>query len=131
MLILTSLMLNSKLKTFFGSLAISGLSLIAPTPALATTCTDASFYGRGDGFAWQTTANGEAMNPNAMTTAHRSLPFGTRLRVTNPNNGRSVVVRVNDRGPFVGGRGLDLSYGAFIRIASASQGVARVCFTRL
>lgn len=71
------------------------------------------------------------MNPKAMTTAHRSLPFGTRLRVTNSTNGKSVIVSVNDRGPFVGGRVLDLSYGAFAMIAAPSTGVTNVCYTRL
>jgi rare lipoprotein A len=56
------------------------------------------------------------------------LPFGTKLKVTNQANGKSVVVRVNDRGPFVGGRDLDLSYGAFVAIASPGQGVANVCY---
>lgn len=73
-------------------------------------------------------ANGAPMDPAAMITAHRFLPFGTRLRVVNQNNGRSVVVRVTDRGPFAGGRVLDLSHGAFARIASPGQGVARVCY---
>lgn len=95
-------------------------------------CGEASFYGsHGDGFAWQVTASGETFNPNSMTTAHRSLPFGTRLRVTNQSNGRSVVVRVVDRGPFVPGRVLDLSSGAFGRIGSHGAGLANVCFTRL
>ena len=130
--ILFNLMLVTKLKSLLGLAAIAGLSLISPTPSFAASCSGASFYGaHGDGYAWRTTASGEPMNPSAMTTAHRYLPFGTRLRVTNPNNGKSVIVRVNDRGPFVGGRELDLSYGAFTRIASASQGVARVCYSRL
>jgi hypothetical protein len=60
-----------------------------------------------------------------------SLPFGTRLLVTNPANNRSVTVTVTDRGPFIAGRSLDLSYGAFSRIASPGQGVARVCFAKL
>jgi rare lipoprotein A len=71
------------------------------------------------------------MSPEAMTTAHRSLPFGTRLLVTNQNNGKQVVVRVSDRGPFVGGRVLDLSSGAFIRIAPKSSGIASVCYRKL
>ena len=60
----------------------------------------------------QPTANGEKFNPNAMTAAHRSLPFGTRLRVTNLATGRSVTVRVNDRGPYIPGRIVDVSYSA-------------------
>jgi rare lipoprotein A len=77
------------------------------------------------------TANGERFYPWNMTTAHPYLPFGTRLRVTNQNNGKSVIVRVNDRGPFYGGRILDLSTGAFSQIASTSRGVANVCFSKV
>jgi rare lipoprotein A len=58
------------------------------------------------------TANGEHMNPNAMTAAHKSLPMGSRVKVTNKSNGRSVTVRINDRGPYVTGRVIDLSPGA-------------------
>lgn len=67
----------------------------------------ASWYGSG-----HRTASGERFNPNGLTAAHRSLPFGTRVRVTNRSNGRSVVVRINDRGPFVGGRVIDLARGS-------------------
>lgn len=67
----------------------------------------ASWYGSG-----RQTANGERFNPNGLTAAHRTLPFGTHVRVTNHNNGRSVIVRINDRGPFVGGRAIDLARGA-------------------
>ena len=69
----------------------------------------ASVYGNGDGYAWRKTANGERMNPAAMTAAHRSLPFGTRLSVVNQRNGKRVVVRISDRGPFVRGRIIDLT----------------------
>jgi rare lipoprotein A len=62
----------------------------------------------------------------AMTCAHKDYPFGTRLRVTNPDNGKSVVVTVNDRGPFVRGRDLDLSYGAAREIGLIGKGVGRV-----
>jgi len=106
-------------------------SLAAPSHAV-TRCGSSSFYGsHGDNYAWRTTASGEAMNPGAMTTAHRTLPFGTKLLVTNQSNGKSVVVRVNDRGPYAHGRILDLSSGAFGIIASHSSGVANVCYTRL
>ena len=69
----------------------------------------ASVYANGDGHAWSKTANGERVNPNALTAAHKSLPFGTRVTVTNKRNGRSVTVRINDRGPFVRGRVIDLT----------------------
>lgn len=72
----------------------------------------ASMYGKGDGYGGRKTASGERMNPNAMTAAHRTLPFGTQVQVTNRRNGRSVTVRINDRGPFTRGRVIDLSYAA-------------------
>jgi len=67
----------------------------------------ASWY--GPGFYGNRTANGEVYRPGRMTAAHRYLPFGTRVRVTNRYNGRSAIVRINDRGPYVGGRVIDLS----------------------
>ena len=72
--------------------------------------TTASYY--GPGFHGRKTANGERFNKHAMTAAHKSLPFGSRVVVTNLRNNRSVIVRINDRGPFVHGRGIDLSEGA-------------------
>ena|SRR5690349_12315904 len=72
------------------------------------------------------TASGEAFNPNALTAAHRFLKFGTHVRVTNLLNGRSVIVRINDRGPFVGGRIIDLSYGAARAVGIHDSGIARV-----
>jgi len=110
-----------------GIVAVSSLTTL-PAQATSSNCTHASYYGYGDGFDGSRTANGERFDAAAHTTAHRSLPFGTKLLVTNPANGRSVVVRVNDRGPYIAGRGLDLSHGAFVKLASASSGVARVCY---
>jgi rare lipoprotein A len=94
----------------------------APPPGVATkgTC-GASYYDTG-----QRTANGERFNPDGITAAHRTLPFNTRVRVTNRANGKAVVVRINDRGPFAGGRCLDLSRGAFAAISSLSAGVLTV-----
>jgi len=77
------------------------------------------------------TASGERFNKNAMTAAHRTLPFGTKLRVTNKNNGRSVVVRINDRGPFIKGRMLDLSKGAAGQLGFISSGYTAVCVARI
>lgn len=106
-----------------------GLVGVAPHPARATSgCSSASHYGVGDGYHGQRTANGERYNAYGKSVAHRWLPFGTRLEVTNRRNGKSVVVRVNDRGPYVAGRDLDLSYGAFSTIANPSQGVADICY---
>ncbi|MEU8083475.1 septal ring lytic transglycosylase RlpA family protein [Micromonospora sp. NPDC049101] len=81
----------------------------------------ASFYSDG-----QLTANGESFNPGALTAAHKTLPFNTKVRVTNPANGKSVVVRINDRGPFIDGRCLDLSRAAFASIASVDVGALTV-----
>jgi rare lipoprotein A len=75
------------------------------------------------------TASGERCNPNALTAAHRSLPFGTRVRVENLKNGRSVIVRINDRGPFVRGRIIDLTKAAAGRLGIVSSGVAQVRVT--
>ena len=74
------------------------------------------------------TASGERMNPTKLTAAHRSLRFGTKLKVTNSRNGRAVVVRVNDRGPFIRGRVLDLSRAAANQIGMVSSGTAKVCY---
>lgn len=103
-----------------------------PRPSVATSSRSryngqrgqASWY--GPGFHGRRTANGERYNQNAMTAAHRSLPFGTRVRVTNLNNGRSVVVRINDRGPFIRGRVIDLSRAGAGAIGMISSGVAPV-----
>jgi rare lipoprotein A len=81
----------------------------------------ASWYKMG-----KVTANGERFNPNGLTAAHRYLPFGTRVRVTNLRNGRKVVVRINDRGPFIKGRIIDLAYGAARKIGLHRSGTARV-----
>ena len=72
------------------------------------------------------TASGEQMNPSELTAAHRSLPFGTRVLVENLSNGRSVVVRINDRGPFVGGRIIDLSKAAAQSIGMLGTGTVKV-----
>ncbi|MGH6791439.1 MAG: septal ring lytic transglycosylase RlpA family protein [Methyloceanibacter sp.] len=75
------------------------------------------------------TASGEMMNPSELTAAHRSLPFGTKVLVENLNNGRTVVVRINDRGPFIGGRIIDLSKAAAANIGMIDSGVAEVRVT--
>jgi rare lipoprotein A len=86
----------------------------------------ASWY--GPGFAGQRTASGEVFDPGGLTAAHRALPFGTRLLVRNPDTGRSVWVRVNDRGPYAGGRDLDLSQAAAqaIGLAGAGEVIVRI-----
>lgn len=114
----------------FGAAALALFSAL-PASATSRACTAASYYGHGDGFHGQRTANGERFNGYGITTAHRNLPFGTRLKVTNQQNGKTVIVRVTDRGPYIAGRGLDLSYGAFSRIAHPGQGVAQVCYAKI
>lgn len=101
--------------------ALHAQDTIAVVQTLSGT---ASWY--GGKFHGRTTANGETYNQNALTAAHKSLPFGTEVVVTNQNNGKTVVVRINDRGPFVGGRIIDLSHQAAAQIGMLGSGTARV-----
>jgi len=78
------------------------------------------------GFYGNRTANGEVLRPGSLTAAHRTLPFGTRVRVTNLWNGRTAVVRINDRGPFHGARVIDLAHGAANQLGLTASGVAQV-----
>lgn len=94
---------------------------ILPSMAIAQTGT-ASWY--GPGFHGRTTASGERFNQNAMTAAHPTLKFGTMVTVTNNKNGKSVVVKINDRGPFINGRIIDLSKAAAQKIGC--PGICRV-----
>lgn len=108
---------------------ISGKPAPAPTtvalgPVRLRLTGLASWY--GPGFHGNQSASGEVFNQNALTAAHRSLPFGTMVRVTNLDNGRSVVVRINDRGPYSGGRIIDLSAGAAQMVGMMQTGVAPV-----
>ena len=93
---------------------------LAAAPAMAQSGM-ASYYKSG-----KRTANGEPFHPGGMTAAHRTLKFGTRVRVVNLKNGKSVVVRINDRGPFIRGRVIDLAYGAAKVIGLTKSGVAKV-----
>jgi len=100
----------------------------APVPVqprvVAVSKGQASWY--GPGFFGNRTANGEVFRPGSLTAAHRTLPFGTRVRVTNLWNGRAAVVRINDRGPFHGNRIIDLAHGAAGELGLISSGVAKV-----
>nr|WP_245410896.1 septal ring lytic transglycosylase RlpA family protein [Microvirga flavescens] len=89
----------------------------------------ASWY--GPGFHGRRTASGESFNANAMTAAHRTLPFGTRVRVVNEKTGQSVVVRVNDRGPFIRGRIIDLARGPAQALGVTATGTAYVSLHRV
>jgi rare lipoprotein A len=99
-------MAGYSLKTLSFAVALASSSVCIPMIASAQSGI-ASVYNEGSH-----TASGERLVPSAMTAAHRTLPFGTLVRVTNQGNGRSVTVRINDRGPFVKGRVIDLSTGA-------------------
>ncbi|HEY3569515.1 MAG TPA: septal ring lytic transglycosylase RlpA family protein [Thermoanaerobaculia bacterium] len=89
----------------------------------------ASWY--GPHFDGQPTANGETFDMNALTAAHRTLPLGSRVLVHNLENDRRVVVRINDRGPYIQGRDIDLSYGAARQLGMVPDGLARVEITPL
>jgi rare lipoprotein A len=107
------------------ALVAASSSFLAPGSASAQ-CGRASWYA-----LTSRTASGERMNPSAMTAAHRSLPFGTKLKVTNTNNGKAVVVRINDRGPFIRGRVLDLSKAAARQLGFVDSGHTAVCMARV
>jgi len=107
---LIALFSNSSYAGSYGHAGLYGGSLIR-----------ASYYCSG-----HRTASGEHFNPNGFTAAHRSLPFGTRLAVTNPASGRTVVVRINDRGPFVRGVSLDLARGAAFALGMRGTGPVRI-----
>lgn len=89
----------------------------------------ASYYGHNDGFHGKKTANGEIFDKNALTAAHKTLPFGTVLKVTYLKTGKSVNVKINDRGPFIAGRDIDLSYGAAVKLGLVKYGVGKVRVT--
>jgi Lytic transglycolase len=99
------------------------------TAPAGSNSTVASWY--GPGFYGHRTSNGETFNQHQLTAASRTLPLGTYARVTNVENGQSVIVRVNDRGPYVRRRGIDLSEAAAGRLGLVHEGVARVRVTRL
>ena len=87
----------------------------------------ASYY--GEDFHGKLTANGETFDMFGISAAHKTLPFGTVLKISYPPTGRSIDVRVNDRGPFIGGRDIDLSYGAALKLGLVKDGVGKVKVT--
>lgn len=99
---------------------------LSAAPAAAAGCGSASWYA-----LTSKTASGERMNPAAMTAAHRSLPFGSKIRVTNQRNGKSVVVRINDRGPFIRGRVIDLSKAAAQQLGFIRAGHTKICMEKI
>lgn len=116
-------------KTLISKTAITAISatlvLFAPIHAYSAPagCGGASWYA-----LHSKTASGERMNPSKLTAAHRSMAFGTKVKVTNKHNGKSVIVRINDRGPFIRGRVLDLSKAAAQNIGMIQAGAAKVCY---
>jgi len=110
-------------------LLLTVLAVVTPAgEADARECGGASWY--GDRFAGKRTASGVRFNPNDMVAAHRSLPFGSRVRVTDRRSGRSVSVKIVDRGPHVRGRVIDVSKAAARKLGFLGRGTARVCITR-
>lgn len=105
--------------------AAASFVVLGAGPALAQ-CGSASWYA-----LTSRTASGERMNPAAMTAAHRTLPFGTKLVVTNQRNGKSVTVRINDRGPFIKGRVIDLSKAAAHQLGFIQSGHTSICMTKV
>jgi rare lipoprotein A len=118
----------SPLKTVEGK--PSSLAMRQPFQATGAWSVVRTYHGQaswyGPGFHGARTASGERFNQHDLTAAHPSLAFGTKIRVTNQYTGRSVIVRVNDRGPYAGGRIIDLSAGAADAIGLKSSGVASV-----
>lgn len=119
--------LNKRL-ALLAILTISSVSAVSINSAAAS----ASQCGRASWYALTSkTASGERMNPAGLTAAHRTLPLGSKVRVTNQTNGKSLVVRINDRGPFIKGRVLDLSKGAAKHLGFINAGHTKVCYTKI
>jgi len=115
--------------TFRHSVAVVLALVLVPAPVFAGWTGTASWYGHA--LARRRTANGERFDPHALTCAHRTLPFGTRLRLTNLEKGRSVLVRINDRGPWYLDRELDVSLAVARRLGMVTRGVVPLSITRL
>ena len=105
--------------------------LLTTSVAYANQCGTASWYGGKDGLHGKKTASGEIFNTNAMTAAHKTLPLGSIVKVTNPRNHKRITVRINDRGPFAKGRIIDLSRAAADAIGIKKAGVGKVCIERI
>jgi rare lipoprotein A len=123
---LTALVATLTLSTAASATPSVNSTRVESKQLIAQSVGQASYYGNEPGEGGPLTANGERYNSGGLTAAHRTLPFGTRVRVTSPRTGRSVVVRINDRGPFIGGRIIDLSVGAARAIGLTSSGVGTV-----
>ncbi|MDP2782202.1 septal ring lytic transglycosylase RlpA family protein [Devosia sp.] len=111
------------------SIAALAAVMFSVSSAAYAQCGGASWY--GPGFNGKTAASGEIFNENAMTAAHRSLPFGTKVKVTDQRTGSEIEVTINDRGPFVGKRIIDLSKAAATKLGFRNRGVTSVCLSQL
>ena len=126
---------NTGMRNMMTAKTLACATLLSSMAALGTTGAEAGPLSRGKaswygpGFQGRLTANGERFNTNAFTAAHKTLPFGTKVKVTNNKTGRSVVVRINDRGPYAHGRVIDLSKASARAIGIS--GVADITMSRL
>jgi len=117
-------LLKMTTKLFYYVLPLAFAATFSSCGKFITETGKASYY--GDDFNGKKTANGQTFNKNALTAAHKTLPFGTVVKVTNLNNGKTVTVVINDRGPYAKGRIIDLSEKAAANIDMINQGVAQV-----
>jgi rare lipoprotein A len=135
----TAVIILNRVRSRFGVAPVASIEKSSPMASAGRTAKKvamsvlntfqggASWYGgNGDGFHGRKTASGVTFNTYSMMAAHKSLPFGTRVRVTNVSNGKQVVVKIMDRGPFIGGRVIDLSKSAAQLLGMMGTGVARV-----
>jgi rare lipoprotein A len=110
--------------------------VVAALVAVLTSTTGAFASDQCGGASWYSlpgnrTASGDRMNPSAMTAAHKSLPFGTKVRVKDQRTGKSILVTINDRGPFIKGRIIDLSKAAATKLGFRNAGHTKVCIERV
>lgn len=117
------------LRTLSAAAAVAASMAVAASAATEKPRTPPAKCGGASWYALTSkTASGERMNPAKLTAAHKSFGFGTKLRVTNQKNGKSVVVRINDRGPFIKGRVIDVSRAAAGELGMINSGVGRICY---
>lgn len=114
---------------YIGVTALVTGMFLSFTGAAMAQCGGASWY--GPGFHDKTAASGERFNENAMTAAHKTLPFGTVVRVTDQRSGKSIQVKINDRGPYHGSRIIDLSKAAATKLGFRNAGTTKVCIERI
>lgn len=116
-------------RRFLVATAVAAAVLSSGTIAAYAQCGGASWY--GPGFNGKRSASGEIFNENAMTAAHKTLPFGTKLRVVDQRTGKTVTVTINDRGPFHRGRIIDLSKAAATELGFRQRGTTSVCIEEM